>query len=522
MAIATQKNILRDSWTLSGFRLNSGILLLVFLFCYSGVFTTLASTWWNNTVYSHGFLIPFISAYLIWLRRRQLSAIKYSPSLLPGLAVLTLGLMMHAVGHAGGVEVLQEVSIIVTISGIVLMFLGAGFLKALAFPILYLSFMFTTWGTLTDKMNLPSQLFAANLGTWLLQSIGIPAARNGVFIELPRITLEVARECSGVNYLIAIAAIGIPVAYITLRSWGRRLILVGGAIVIAFLANGFRVALIGTLSYYGLAGDLHGPYHILQGMFVSAIGFAILVVGAWVLSKGDRETTRDVEALQPPSRRPIDQSDMPAPGASRFPLLLAAALMTVVGGYVNFLPLKQVPLKTDLALLPYTINGWRGFDSEPVISIFRKMGVDHDLSRTYTNGDGKGVINLYVGYYKRQEQGKELVNYSSERLHDGATTQRVPLDSGGVVWINRLERDENGARQTLLFWYDLNGRIVADKYAAKAYTAWDSLTGRRSNGAVVIIAIEHLEDQVSDEALLKEGASFVQGLIPVLNHYLPR
>ena len=40
----------------------------------------------------------------------------------------------------------------------------------------------------------------------------------------------------------------------------------------------------------------------------------------------------------------------------------------------------------------------------------------------------------------------------------------------------------------MLFWYDVNGRIVADFYRLKSYTIWDAVTRRRTNGAVVMIA----------------------------------
>ena len=82
--------------------------------------------------------------------------------------------------------------------------------------------------------------------------------------------IEVARACSGVNYLVAVLALGLPLAYLYLRSWWRRGVLIASALLIAAAANSLRVALIGVLVYYDLGAPLHGPAHVLHGLFVSA------------------------------------------------------------------------------------------------------------------------------------------------------------------------------------------------------------------------------------------------------------
>ena len=75
-------------------------------------------------------------------------------------------------------------------------------------------------------------------------------------------------------------------------------------------------------------------------------------------------------------------------------------------------------------------------------------------------------------------------------------------------------------RRGLLFWYDVNGRIVTDVYRLKSYTIWDAVTRRRTNGAVVMIAWGGPAGTASD-AIRQQAIRFAQALIPLLRQHLP-
>lgn len=307
-----------------------GPLVSAFTFCFARALMSLVSVWTNSYIYSYGYLIPVLSLYLIWQERGRLKKIRSEPSFFPGFTIFVVGLIILIAGHTSRVVSLQGISIVVSLIGVTLLLLGWRYLSVLLFPLLYLLFMVPFWDRLTEPLHLPFQNFSAMIGTSLLQLIGIPAYRNAIYIELPNITLEVARVCSGVNNLIAVAAIAIPLAYITLHSWTRRLILFFSGIAIAIIGNWLRVTLIGVLSYYNYAGDSHGPYHILQGLTVSYVGFAALFVCAWILSRGQSKDSKDhvsetISYLQPPVK------------SSATYYLPVSALLIVVGFYLNVL-----------------------------------------------------------------------------------------------------------------------------------------------------------------------------------------
>ena len=116
----------------------------------------------------------------------------------------------------------------------------------------------------------------------------------------------------------------------------------------------------------------------------------------------------------------------------------------------------------------------------------RFIATDDELVRVYRNSSGERVT-LYIGYYHRQVDGKELTGEAGAAL--AAAASRVTLTSeSGTLDVNEIVRAKAGARRGVLFWYDINGRIVSDLYRLKSYTIWDAMTRRRTNGAVVMIA----------------------------------
>ena len=156
----------------------------------------------------------------------------------------------------------EEMSFLLVIPGIVLILLGMPYITALALPLAYLIFMSPLLNVFLDKIRWPLQLFSAKFAGIILKYVGIPAYQYKNYIELPNITLEVADVCSGVNYLISIIAIAIPIAYFTQKAWQRRTIIITSAIIIGILANVARIILIGIWTTYNIGENTHGPNHI--------------------------------------------------------------------------------------------------------------------------------------------------------------------------------------------------------------------------------------------------------------------
>lgn len=488
--------------------------LALFALCYGGVVTTLVHQWTSNTMYSYAFAVPIISAYMVWHRSRELKQIEPIPDYWLGASLTTAGLAMLVLGRLGALMAVQELSLIVTLAGLVFLLFGRAVVRRLWVPIGYLLFMIPIWDVPIERLHAPSQALSAKIAVGLLHLAGVPALLQNTFIVLPTLTLEVARECSGVNQLIAVVALALPAAYLLLNSYARGLVLLIFSVAVATLSNGVRIALIGVLCYHGwqTTADIHGPYHILQGLAVSVVGYVVIFVGLSFLSSGKRG--------DPPSLSTMRSGDPRTFAGVRRPWveIVLASFLVLAGGYRALFHPEAIPLRHDLRTLPDSIADWTTDTLvQPVGERF--SGVDDELVRVYRSPSGEHV-RLYVGYHRYQAQGKELVDDANAALNAAGSPVLVPMGSNEAVELHQFVRQRAGSTTQVVYWYDMNGRITANKYAAKAYMIWDAITRRRTNGAVVMVDCERPASLKTD-GLQPREIGFVQALLPLLRDYIP-
>jgi len=175
-------------------------------------------------------------------------------------------------------------------------------------------------------------------------------------------------------------------------------------------------------------------------------------------------------------------------------------------------------LKADLSTFPLDIGGWYGRQVDLQQAVFRVDGAEHELLRIYQNREGR-QIQLYIAYLESQRQGKELVDYRTAMLHEATDELKITIDPQRVISVNRGRFEEQRHEHRILFWYDVNGRVIADRYKAKLATTLDALLRGRTNGALVIIAESPAGRQ--DEGMQSEEEGFVRELLSVLRMYLP-
>lgn len=281
-----------------------GALLLALVYAYASPLWALLTVWRVSPMYSYGYTVPFIAVYLLWTRRHALAALAPQPARTLGGSLLLTGVALLVAGRAGGITVAQQLAFLVSLGGAVTFLLGRGYAR-LAWPALaYLLFMVPIWELVTEPLHQPFQDGSAGLAVGLLRTVGIPAFRDGTVIELPRISLEVARSCSGVNYLVAIVAIGVPLGYVYLSAVWRRVLLIVAAIAVAGAFNGLRVALIATLAHLEIGSPIHGPAHVLHGLVVSVAGYVALFAALRALMPNGASAPRAAEAVRRASVRP--------------------------------------------------------------------------------------------------------------------------------------------------------------------------------------------------------------------------
>ncbi len=260
------------------------ILLSLLLVLYFEVLKGLVADWWIDPNYSHGFLIPLISGYLVWERKEALAELKAVPCNW-GLLLIIFGLCALVVGTAGAEFFTMRFSFILVLAGLILFSLGKDFFMVLFFPLAFLIFMVPLPYLIYDSIAFPLKLFAAKVATHSLQLLDVPILREGNIIILPSTTLEVADACSGIRSLISLISLAVVYAYFSQKVFWGRAVVVAFSLPIAIAANSLRIVITGLLAHYVSAELAEGFFHEFSGWLVFVVAFMMLFALGTLVSR---------------------------------------------------------------------------------------------------------------------------------------------------------------------------------------------------------------------------------------------
>ena len=252
------------------------------------VYSESAFSWmlnyWNSEAhlmggvdYSHGYLIPWVSLGVVWLKRKDIAAATKSVSKL-GLAVIVLALLLHWVGTRAQQTRLSLFSIILLTWGVPFYLYGWQVAKQLIFPCSYLVFCIPM--NFLETISFPLRIFAATVSTGILNGFGIEAIRSGSAIHSAAaggFNFDVADPCSGIRSLLAMTALTAVYAYLTQKTLLKKWILFLCAIPLAIIGNVARIttiALVAQVFGEQLALTL---YHDYSGYVVFGVSIGCMV-----------------------------------------------------------------------------------------------------------------------------------------------------------------------------------------------------------------------------------------------------
>jgi exosortase len=239
----------------------------------------LAEAWWSDVYYSHGPLVLLVSGFLVWSSR---NAVRRAPegNEPVGIAVLALGLLLHAGAVLWRAYYLSAFGLLAVLAGLCLLFLGRQAMRRLLFPLVFLAFSIPL--PLAERFGPPLEVFTATQATNLVRLVGIPAVNEGSRVILAGSTFAVGAPCSGLSSLVALIALAALLAYAVRGPvWARWLVFLS-AVPVAILANLVRVASIFLVAYtWGPDAGL-GYYHDLSSPVLFLVALVLLIL----LSRG--------------------------------------------------------------------------------------------------------------------------------------------------------------------------------------------------------------------------------------------
>jgi exosortase A len=435
----------------------------------------LATLWWTSTTYGHCLFILPVVAWLVWTRRHDLAALTPA-AWWPGLVLVAAGASGWLVGEAAGVAAARHFGLVIAMQGAMVTILGPHVGRALLFPLAY-AFFAVPFG---DWLEPPLQQVTAAIVMPLLHLAGVPAEIDGVLIHAGPYYFEVAEACSGSKFVLSMLAFGVLVANTCFRSWRRRAVFLGVALIVPVLANGVRA--FGTIYAAQLAGldAATGFDHIVYGWLFFAVVMAAVMAAGWRWF--DRA----------PDDPAFDPASLPPPVSHRLGLaaavLLVAATTALFPAWAAAIGGRSQPLPPQLQLPD--VPGWTRAPLstrapwEPYYPT-----ADHRLIGRYVDAQGQAV-DLAIAVFARQEEGKELVAYGTGALRESDRWVRVAdlpaIDGGAAIRITA----PGPVERVVATWYRAGGIVTDNPAIVKLATLKARLLGGEPGAVALHLSAE--------------------------------
>lgn len=485
--------------------------LLALLYRDTGA--AMVEIWNRSETFAHAWVVPPISAWLVWRRRADLAVLVPRPALrwlwlLPPLGLLWL------LGDLASANAATQFALVGM--GVVLVpaLLGTEAARRIAFPLGFLFFAVPFGDFMTPWLMERT----ADFTVLAVRASGIPVFREGLQFIIPTGAWSVVQACSGIRYLMASVMVGTLFAYLNFRLHTKRWAFVGVAIVTPLVANWLRAYMIVMLGHLSGNTLAVGVDHLIYGwVFFGVIMLAMFMIGA-----------RWADADAPPEPAP---SDAHADGVSTLHwsgAVLAAGLL-LAAPLLMGMQAQRVVAHGAPALAAPVLPGWT-WTAEPLSAwVPQFQNPAGALHGRYEPAAGGVPVGLYIGYYRDQRHGRQLitsVNQLTADEHDDGWSviargrAQLALQDRELPWRTADLRGQALSAVTgggslaprLRVWqiYWINGRPFISDWQAKLYGAWLSLLGQGDDAAVVLV---YADKAVSgtDDALLRHflGANWV-------------
>jgi exosortase C (VPDSG-CTERM-specific) len=277
--------------------------LIIYICLLSGVYgkalIALTSHVASSELHSYILLIPLVSAYLLYERRRALPQ-QYAASPISAAALVVVAIVTLVLAERS--DSLSENDYLSTVAlsfvcffwAGVLAFLGRLWTTAAIFPIAFLVFIVPMPDIMSANLETASQLASTEAANLFFHLFGMPILRDGTRFQLPDIAIEVGKECSGIRSSWVLLITSMVAANLFLRRPWRRLALVCFVFPLAILRNGFRVFVIGLLCVEIGPNMINSLIHRRGGPLFFTLSLVPLFVLLWWLRRTERRPKSDV------------------------------------------------------------------------------------------------------------------------------------------------------------------------------------------------------------------------------------
>jgi len=496
---------------------------------FAHVLSGLYNVWNLRPEYSHGFIIPLISTFLIWRRREEIRQLPFTGSW-SGLILIAVGLGLRFVGEQTTMYTIEHYAFLLVIYGLVLSLTGPVVFRRLWVPLAMLIFALPLPSFFDNALSLKLQLLSSQLGVWVIRTAGISVLLEGNVIDLGSYQLEVAQACSGLRYLFPLMTLALILAYLFRGAFWKRCIIFFSSVPITVLMNGLRIGFIGiTVDRWG-PSMAEGALHDFEGwaVFMFSSGLLLLTAAALARTGPQKRTLGDVFSLDTPiPSAPAASVSVKQTVPRSFVTAVALALVAAALGIL--MPTRAMggtsPSRADFGEFPTNVGEWQGRRDTLQPVYLDSLQLDDYVLIDYHTAD-RLPVNFYSAYYATQDQTRHVYSPRDCIPGGGWEVQKIEqrmfprADAPGAFPINRAVIQLGTNRQVVYFWYQERGRHLTNDYMAKWDLFWDALTMHRTDGALVRFVApvpKGAEDSKADETIM----ALANQIVPTLDRYIP-
>jgi len=252
----------------------------------------------RDDTYSYILLIPFIFAWLLYRERKQ-SQLETGTSRWPGMVfILAGGLGAFLPSRCNSCSMttifaIYSLSFVLLLIGGFVLIMGRAKARASVFSLSFLALAVPIPDFLLGKIIYWLQAGSADVASVLFDLSGAPVLRDGFVFRLPRISIEVAEECSGIRSSMALLILALLLAHFSFRPFWKKLAFVLAGLSMMLIKNGIRIVALTLLANYVNPNFLYGNLHHQGGIVFFLIGLALLVPVFWFLRKSETPPVRE-------------------------------------------------------------------------------------------------------------------------------------------------------------------------------------------------------------------------------------
>jgi exosortase len=272
-------------------------IAVAFLMAYAPIKAIYTSSA-NREYYSHIVLIPIVSIYLIFLSRKVIFS-QQNYSFIAGIPTLLIGILLYFAGRFFGDQFNQNdftaiiaLSTVIFINGAFILCFGMQAFKAALFPLFFLIFLCPIPSSIMEEFIYLLQIGSTEFSNLLFMATGVPILREGFVFHLPGMSVEVAKQCSGIRSALALFITALLAGHLFLNTWWKKVILVLCIFPIAMFKNGIRIVSLTLLGTYVDPRVLQSSLHREGGIPFFIVALLLMAPILYFLRKSEKGKER--------------------------------------------------------------------------------------------------------------------------------------------------------------------------------------------------------------------------------------